>query len=535
MSQMSLKIYQTLSSLASFQGESRRPWKICLIAGILMGITCDPVNAWFLAWIALIPLWLWVVDQKRFRLLQIVPALSFAIGYYGVALFWITGVHPMTWMGVPWLSSLAIAIFCWVFLIVWGSIWVILWSVGMVFLSRLITHPLARVFVGVALWCSLETLRSQTPLHWTTLAFTQSPHNLPILQLLSISGTTTVTAIIVAFNGLLAESILLYWRQGKSWFRNRLTQSAIVLLVSLHLLGGFLYLQPLETSEENAIRVGIIQGNIPNTIKLYPEGWRKAIQGYTTGYINLAQKGAEAILTPETALPFQWTQQVSQRSSFYQAILEQGVPVWVGAFGKKEGRSTNSLYSINGDGNTLSRFDKVKLVPLGEYIPFEASLGKIVNRLSPLDSHLGKGDADQTFITPFGKAIVGICYESAYGDHFRRQAAQGGTFILSASNDAHYSETMPAQHHAQDIMRAIETDRAMVRATNTGYSAIVDPRGKTRWLSQMNEYEIYLGTVYKRDTKTLYVRWGNWLNWGLGALGLIIIAIAAIKHFHRVS
>lgn len=511
---MSLKISQTLSTLTSLP-----PWKICLLAGILMGITCDPVQAWFFAWIALIPLWLWVVDQKPFLMVQILPALSFAIGYYGIMIFWITGVHPMTWMGVPWLASLLIAIFCWLFLIAWGSVWIILWSVGMLFLTQFLDHPWKRVLVGVALWCGLETLRSYTPLNLMTVAFSQSPHNLPILQLLSLSGSTTVTAIIVAFNGLLAESILLYRKQGK----NGLIKAAIALLISLHFLGGLLYIQPIKTSEENAIRVGIIQGNVPNEIKLYPKGWRKAIAGYTTGYINLAQGGAQAILTPETALPFQWRQQVSQRSSFYQAILEQGVPAWVGAFGKKDGRDTNSLYSINGEGETLSRFDKAKLVPLGEYIPLEAWLGNFINRLSPLDSHLAKGDANQTFITAFGQAIVAICYESAYGDHFRRQAAAGGEFILVASNDAHYSETMPAQHHAQDIMRAIETDRAMVRATNTGYSAIVDPRGNTRWISNLNEYQTHLDTIYKRNTKTLYVRWGNWLNWVIIGLGFLIL------------
>ncbi len=504
-------------------GEYRFPALTCLFAGVLMGMTCDPVNAWFFAWIAFIPLWLWVVQQSSFSLQSIIPVFTFAIGYYGVTLFWITGVHPMTWMGVPWWNSLFIAIAIWLILIAWGSVLVTLWSLGMIPCNRFLQHPLQRVIVGVAIWCSLETLWSYTPLHWTTFALTQSPHNLPILQLLSFSGTTTVTAAIVAFNGLLAEAILLHHRGNQFPKVGGFITSAIALLVSLHLAGWLLYLQPSETSQDQAIRVGIIQGNIPNTIKLYPEGWRKAIDGYTTGYTNLAQAGADAILTPETALPFQWTQQVNRRSPFYQAILDHRVPAWVGAFGRKQGRYTNSLYSINQEGETLSQFDKVKLVPLGEYIPLENWLGNLINRLSPLDSRLAKGEVDQTFLTPFGKAIVGICYESAYGEHFRRQAAKGGEFILSASNDAHYSETMPAQHHAQDIMRAIETDRAMVRATNTGYSAIVDPRGNTLWLSSMNEYQTHLGTIYKQQTKTLYVRWGNWLNWVLLGLAIVII------------
>jgi apolipoprotein N-acyltransferase len=170
------------------------------------------------------------------------------------------------------------------------------------------------------------------------------------------------------------------------------------------------------------------------------------------------------------------------------------------------------LFTVRGTGETVSRYDKVKLVPLGEYIPFEQFLGRLVNRLSPLDAHLVAGKPAQIFETPFGRAIVGICYESAFPTHFRRQAAAGGQFILTASNNAHYSETMPAQHHAQDVMRAIETDRWAVRATNTGYSGIVDPHGRTLWISGINTYEIHAHTVYRRQTQTLYVRWGDWLT-----------------------
>lgn len=71
---------------------------------------------------------------------------------------------------------------------------------------------------------------------------------------------------------------------------------------------------------------------------------------------------------------------------------------------------------------------------------------------------------------------------------------------------------MPAQHHAQDIMRAIETDRWAVRATNTGYSAFVNPHGDTVWMSGHNTYEVHAETIYRRQTQTLYVHWGDWLT-----------------------
>ncbi|NEO00442.1 MAG: apolipoprotein N-acyltransferase, partial [Moorea sp. SIO3I7] len=609
-----------------------------------MGLTPSPTEAWPLAWIALVPLWFIVVRGQSIRG-NALSGLIWGIGYHGLALSWITGIHPMDWMGVPWLASIAIALLCWILITLWGALLVAVWAIG-ISITQSITAsfaPLApqlwgvlelkspriggfrglaakgnevnssenrckfpstkatqqrdinpdinpdinlpiptqnyflltsclRVLIGTGLWCGIETLRSMSPLYWSSLSYTQSPHNLIILHLGQLSGPITVTAAIVAVNGLIAESGLTInkfnvgslkvdrlkvdrlkvesnhnklepWPKGHAtrttsqnlepWPKGHATRTtpknlqpttftpykpltlvtiAIGLLISLHLLGWLLYSQPIEQSKDSAIKVGIIQGNIPNEIKLYSAGWQRAIKGYTTGYQTLADQKVDAVLTPETALPFLWQEQVRTRSSFYSAILDKGVLVWVGGYGQRGRSLTNSLFTVTGTGETFSRYDKVKLVPLGEYIPFEEFLGRLIDRLSPLDAHLAPGKPDQLLETPFGQAVVGICYESAFADHFRYQAAAGGQFIITASNNAHYSNTMPAQHYAQDVMRSIETDRWTVRATNTGYSGIVDPHGKTIWLSGINTYELHADTIYRRQTQTLYVQWGNWLT-----------------------
>ncbi|MBZ8180211.1 apolipoprotein N-acyltransferase [Oscillatoria salina IIICB1] len=486
-----------------------------------MGLTPAPFNAWFLAWIGLIPLWILVVnsvEKKNAYRQAIFYAIAWGFGYHGMALFWITGVHPMTWMGVPWLASLAIALFCWLFITFWGIGIVVTWSLIITYFYRnfkFFQLVWLRILIGVALWSTIEALWAKTPLYWSSIAYTQSPYNLAILQLSQISGPLTVTAAIVAVNGLIAEFIRAKKKKQLLW-------TGIGLLLTWHLIGLAMYIRPIAKPSEAAMQVGIIQGNIPNEIKLYAAGWRKAIEGYTSGYQILADRGVEAILTPETALPFVWDEQRREISSLYQAILNKGVLAWVGGFDREGTRITNSLFTITGTGKTFSRYDKVKLVPLGEYIPFEKVLGRIINRLSPLDARLVTGKPNQIFETPFGRATVGICYESAFPEHFRRQTANGGEFILTSSNNAHYSETMPAQHHAQDVMRAIESDRWAVRATNTGYSGIVDPHGRTLWLSGINTYELHADTIYRRQTQTLYVRWGNWLTWFLLGLGGVL-------------
>ncbi len=503
-----------------------------------MGLTPAPVNAWFLAWIALAPLWVLIVGRSSSAWLPV--ALAWGVGYHGLALFWITGIHPMTWMGVNWWVSLAIAAFAWSFITLWGAGIVVAWAWGMRRLERFWHSPanevakknrhawlpvLARVLTGIALWCVIESLWSMGSLYWTSISYTQSPYNLAILHLGQVSGAMTVTAAIVAVNALLGEAWLSATAGSDGERRSPLIQYAapIVLCVALHAIGLGLYWRPLNDAPNLALKVGIIQGNIPNTIKLFEDGWRRSLTHYTDGYQALADQGVDAVLTPETALPIQWLGELRKRTAFYQAVVERGIPVWLGAFGGDGRAITNSRFTIAGDGATLSEYRKFKLVPLGEYIPFEQVLGRLIDRLSPLDAHMIPGRDGQVFDTPFGRAIAAICYESAFPEVFRYQAASGGQFIVTASNNAHYSTTMPAQHHAQDVMRAIETDRWAARATNTGYSGIVDPHGQTIWLSGINTYEIHAGTIYRRQTQTLYVRWGDWLTplW----VGMAIVAL----------
>ena len=544
-----------------------------LLSGILMGLTVAPVGAWFLGWFALSPLWVFVVRNEKINektntknetyRKSFLVALAWGIGYYGTSLSWITGIHPMTWMGVPWLASFAIALFCWSFITLWGAALTVTWAVSCnwifnsnIFNSKISNSksnsridfrrqfsPWLRVAIATSLWCLLEAIWTSGPLWWSSLAYTQSPQNLVILHLGQISGYNTVTAVIVAVNCLLAEAWMKYAQTAKRGTTNKSTNkplafrffpssiyfgSAALLFIVCHLIGFGLYSLPLEQPPETQLKIGIVQGNVPNTIKLTEYGKTRALENYTNGYLDLVDQNVDAVLTPEGALPF-FKERIFQ-SSLVAAVKEKGVVAWIGGFAQQEktGSYTNSLFTFTGEGKIFSRHDKIKLVPLGEYVPFRNIIGGLVRRLSPLDEHQVPGKPDQIFETPFGRAITVICYGSAFPELFRYQASQGGEFILSPSNDAHFSEAMPAQHHALDIMRAIETDRWAVRATNTGYSAFVNPHGKTIWISGHNTYETHAANIYRRRSQTLYVRWGDWLTPVL--LGLSFLAFV-VKYF----
>jgi apolipoprotein N-acyltransferase len=510
---------------------SRGPvrWQFVLMGGLLMGLAPDPVNAWLLAWGAIAPLWLAVTGAAS-RRTALFYGFVWGIAYNGLALAWIRGLHPLTWMGVPWLSSVIITLFCWGFITVWGGLRVAFWAVLFHWFcpanpeTRLspVAAALLRVLVGIALWCGSEALWAYGPLDWTAIAYTQSPQNLWILHLGQLAGPATVAAAIVAVNGLLAEA----WRRRTAGSQRwHVFAPAFGLFLTFHLFGLLLFLQPTADRPTEAVKVGIVQGNVPTRIKLFEEGVRLALTRYVQGYETLVNQGVQAVLMPEGSFPWLWLGRPKQaENQLYQAVLERQIPVWIGTIGTRQGRITQTLFSLGSGGETIGRYDKIKLVPLGEYVPFETVLGHLVGRLSPVEASMVPGLPNQRFETPFGRSIAAICFDSAFAWVFRDQARAGGQFIVTASNNDPYDATLMAQHQAHDVMRAIETDRWAVRATNTGFSGVVNPHGQIQWHSGFRTYETHAHVIYRRQSQTLYVRWGDWLTPLLlasGAIGLI--------------
>ncbi len=478
-----------------------------------MALGPAPVNAWVMPWVAISFLWFAVLTGRS----PIKSGLLWGAAYHGVSLFWITGLHPLTWMGIPYLNSVAIVTVIWCLVTLWGALSVALWSWGLGWLVRMKTSAAIRIVSATALWCGIESVRSLTLLDWTGIAYTQSHGNLAILHLGQLSGSATIVAAIVAVNGTIAENVAQNWGLGavRQRFRNRLGAAflpAIGLFTIVHLIGFWLSLAAFSDVKNpvEPIRIGTVQGNIPTRIKLSPAGVRQGFKNYGDGYEQLANQGAQMVLFPEGSLPLDWADYPS--NPIAQSVRTVKTPLIVGAFGNQGTRSTQALLMLDDRGQISSQYDKVKVVPLGEALPFEEVLGKFIGRLSPIKSFLVAGKPDQIFTTPFGQAAIGICYESAFSEIFRYQVQQGASFLITASNLDPYSTVLMAQHEAHDVMRAIETDRNLIRVTNTGYSGLIQSTGKLIWRSQPQSYDLHISEVVPRKTETLYVRYGNWIT-----------------------
>lgn len=511
-----------------------------LLGGLLMALGPAPINFWVFPWFALVPLW-WTIGNNRSSLRSgFFSGFLWGLMYHGLSLAWITGLHPLTWMGISYGNSLAIVGGIWGLITLWGAIGVGVWSGALTWMVRQGFSPACRILVATALWCGIETLRSLTPLDWTGLAYTQSPGNIAILHLSQLSGNALITATIVAVNGMIAETL----PDLKSAYRFRFSRlwPAIGLLMIAHLLGWGLSVLSTNTNTSTNIntntnintstststsastqpvapvRIGTVQGNIPTRIKLSPAGIRQGFKNYGSGYEILAAQGAQMVIFPEGSLPLDWADYPD--NPIAQTVRRVKTPLIVGAFAQQGKRSTQALLMLDDRGKITSQYDKVKVVPLGEALPFEEILGQWIGRLSPIKDFLIPGRSDQVFTTPFGPAAVGICYESAFPELFRHQVQRGATFLITASNLDPYSTVLMAQHEAHDVMRAIETDRNLIRVTNTGYSGLISATGERKWRSQPQSYDLHLSEVFPRQTRTLYVQYGNWITPVLGILSL---------------
>lgn len=511
---------------ASFQTRLRAllPLGGLFIGGVTMGLA--PVNAWPLAWIAMVPLWsvvLWSDGLSKKSLRGLLTSTGiWGLGYHGTALSWIVWwVQPVLAMGVPVVGGVALALFAWLFITLWGAAigmtWVtLLWS-----LNRWRTIEGWRlILVGTALWCAVEWVWSKGPLYWTSLSYTQSPQNLWVLQWGQLAGPITVTAAIVAVNGLLAAGFKA-WKEDLRVGGRRLVTGpaswAVMLFLSIHLVGMGLYARPLIDNPSQSLAVGLIQGNIPTLEKVTGSGIQQSRQVYLDGYEQLVADGADLVITPEGAIPQIWNPFVRSRNIMLRAVIDRGVPMILGTFTYEEINDsqtplTQSLLTLTADGEVTGRYNKVKLVPLGEYLPFEKAIKAVFPNFKPLVESMAPGKFSQQLQTPFGPVAAGICYESAFTTLFRQQVNRGGQAIFTASNNDPYPPRQMLQHHAQDVMRAIENDRWEVRVTNTGISGLVNPRGQTLWISKPNTLVTHLATIYLRDTKSPYVRWGDWLT-----------------------
>jgi len=463
-------------------------WKLvlCFFSSLFYLCAFPNFNFSWLAWVALIPLAL--LAQRS------TPRQAFFWGWlsgtlaYSVILYWIFVTFQAANLSILLSATclLLLAVYVGLFLGAWA------WYISSVM----------ETFSGAAAWVALELLRTHlfSGFPWALLGDSQVKI-LPLIQIASVTGVYGVSFLIVWVNLSIAQ-----WKLRPMAFS--LGIMALACLYGHHRL----VLYAKEPSGPS-IRVALLQGSIDQYKK-----WDKAyVDEIQRTYEQLASEASKSkpdmILWPETSVPGYLLQDPPLREWLIKVIRNTHTDHLIGAPSMRNKMFYNSAFSINYEGTIEGEYAKQHLVPFGEIVPCSKILGKFIRVLNDLGGFTA-GDLSPVVKVAGVPVGVNICYEAIFPDLVRKSVVQGGQIIANLTNDGWYMKTSaPYQHWAPNILRAVENDRWLVRADNTGISGIIDPRGHVMAASALFQPGVIQGTVEARMHLTLYTRFGDLFAW----------------------
>jgi apolipoprotein N-acyltransferase len=280
--------------------------------------------------------------------------------------------------------------------------------------------------------------------------------------------------------------------------------------------------------------VALIQGNIPQDVKWSPEFRQQTVDTYERLTREAARGGVDLIIWPESAVPFFFQDEPLQAERIRELAIDLNAYLLFGspAHELRNGRSTylNSAFLISPHGTTLGRADKLHLVPFGEYVP----LGNILTFINKIVVGIGDfapGERAVPLDAGGTKLGVQVCYEVIFPELARQYVQAGARILVAITNDAWFGRSSaPYQHLAISAFRAIETRTPLIRAANTGVTAIIDQNGHIRTMTGLFVEAYRTGEVMPGTGRSLYLTIGDLPAW---ICVLLTAGIALLTWFKR--
>lgn len=370
-----------------------------------------------------------------------------------------------------------------------------------------------------ALWVLLEWVRGHifTGFPWLTLGYAQAAAS-PLAGYAPVLGVYGVSLAVALSAGLLA----LLWLQR--W--NRTGKLAFAALLLLWGTGAALRAVEWTQAEGEPLKVALLQGNIAQDTK-FEEG---QLVGTLESYRRLLlQSDARLVVMPETALPLlRHELPENYAAQLREHQRQRGGDVLIGAFERDHGLYYNSVFSLGSAENQSYR--KSHLVPFGEFIPLRPVLGWLINEVLHIPmGDLARGDRRQQLLRVAGQRVaVDICYEDVFGEEIIHYLPEA-TLLVNVTNDAWYGHSHAAMQHNQIAqMRALESGRMMLRATNTGVTSVIGRDGRIQAMLPQHEEGVLTAEVQGYGGSTPYVRWGN-----AAVLGLLVLMLGVAWRLGR--
>jgi len=474
----------------------------------------------FLAWFAYVPLFLVVLGKDG--LLQFRRLFLFGTLFHLATMYWV--YRAMNTFGglSPFLSILVLLILCTA---------MTLYLTAPFLLSRLlqVSLKLSPFWTLPLLWVSFEWMRGHWPLGglpWVQAGYSQAPW-ISLIQIAEFTGVYGVTALVVWVNLGIVEVVNLIREKGRSQelgSRDRVLRTGFVaLLMGGILLFGHYSKQDVEKAlpQVPRVKIGLLQGDISQADKWLPAKAREILLVHQAMTREAMAQGAEITVWPEASFPHDIALEIP-----WQVRLIGQFPkdVVVGAITTLGDQVYNSSVLLRPGGDLAGAYHKQHLVPYGEYIPLKSVL-PFLRTLTDDVGEFNRGDAYVSLHS--GRARIGslICYEDIFPEISRHHTRAGANLLINLTNDAWYgdSSALP-QHLSFSPFRAVENRRSLVRATNNGLTASVDPLGRIRETLPPFGRGILFDDVSLVSLSTFYVRWGDVFVYGcMGIVGIMLL------------
>lgn len=394
-------------------------------------------------------------------------------------------------------------------LVFYLSLYVVLFGMGVAFLSD--RGFLLGILTLPSLWVALEFLRSHllTGFGWGLLGYSQWRF-LPFIQIADVTGAYGVSFLVMLGNVTLYH--LIRWDHSKKGRLFLVIGMAVIFFSTLFY--GKIRLQTLLSP--STLRVSVIQGNIPQDLKWDASARDLVMKKYEHLTELAALNTPDIIFWPETSVPGFLPDEKDLLDRLVALSQKIKTYLLVGTPWNEGGVTYNSALFLKG-GKILERYDKLHLVPYGEFIPFEDTFPFMRDWIVTGDFYPGKEET--VFRHPKGSFSVLVCFEDIFPELVRR--FQGSDFLVNITNDAWFGESgAPFQHAQASVFRAVENRKTVLRIANTGYTCLIDPKGRILQDLRVEGEALFVTGFRTWDVsfsqskeETFYSRYGDLLLW----------------------
>ena len=475
---------------------------LCIFSALLLILAFPRFNCEFLAWVAFVPL-LFALKNSRYSFLL---GYFFGLVFFAGTLFWLTNVTNTGYFLLIFYLALYPAFFT--FLI---SKW----------------NFAAKNVFGACLWILLEYIVSHflTGFPWLLLGYSQY-RNLKLIQISSIFGVYVISGLIVLINISISELLVK---------RKRISVSLSFLLLIIIFVFGF-YQEGENFESAKNIKVSIIQGNIPSSLRWEPASKEENLRTYLELTEKAIENRPEIVIWPESAVNTYLRLDEPVRKTLLESVRGKNFYLLTGSLDSRKERDFNSAFLISPRGKIVQTYDKIHLVPYGEFVPGKRFLifKRFMRKAAGFIPNFSPGKNYTIFSLPAGNFATLICFEDIFPELSRRFTKKGANFLVNITNDSWFGSSGASQHFAISIFRAVENRRYLLRAANTGVSGVIAPSGKILKRVKKNGKSIFVSGFLNEEIRpssslSFYTKFGD-TPLMLICLGVIIVLLCVYLH-----